>query len=360
MKVLILGGTGAIGSPLVEYLAQEHKVYVTTRQERNNSSYCTYIKGNALNNTFVEKVFANDSYDCVVDFMDYMETDVFTRNLKIIRNKVKQYIFLSSARVYSNADEIITENTKRLYDVIEDEKLKCSEEYPFHKARQEDIVRMLCNETDCSYTIIRPYITYNTYRLQLGVLEKEQWLYRALENKRVYIPRDIIEKYTTLTLGDNVALTISRLIGNPKAYNEVFHIAGGNPIRWREVIDLYNKIFLDVLNRPLKITLVDDIDDYAKYTLRGVQIFHDRMLDRLFDNSKVEHVSGVGKDDYILVENGLADCLRTFLEKPSFRDLSIREEAYFDRLGKEKASISEYSIKRKVKYCIDRFFKLTL
>lgn len=46
------------------------------------------------------------------------------------------------------------------------------------KARQEDI---LYQSGFSNYTIVRPSVTYNTYRLQLGALEKENWLYRALK-----------------------------------------------------------------------------------------------------------------------------------------------------------------------------------
>ena len=66
----------------------------------------------------------------------------------------------------------------RLLDVSHDSIYLKTDEYALAKARQEDILRKSGKN---NWTIIRPYITYSESRLQLGVLEKEAWLYRALK-----------------------------------------------------------------------------------------------------------------------------------------------------------------------------------
>ena len=54
MKVLILGGTGAIGSYLVNILSENHiDTTVTTRRFHDNISYVTYVCGNAHDNDFL-------------------------------------------------------------------------------------------------------------------------------------------------------------------------------------------------------------------------------------------------------------------------------------------------------------------
>ena len=47
MEILILGGTGAMGVPLVNLLAKDHKLFVTTRAKKENRGNITYIQGNA-------------------------------------------------------------------------------------------------------------------------------------------------------------------------------------------------------------------------------------------------------------------------------------------------------------------------
>jgi len=48
MNILILGGTGAMGVPLVKLLAEknDNNIYVTTRSKRDNKGNVTYIQGN--------------------------------------------------------------------------------------------------------------------------------------------------------------------------------------------------------------------------------------------------------------------------------------------------------------------------
>lgn len=56
MKVLILGGTGAIGSYLVNILSENHiDTTVTTRRFHDNISYVTYVCGNAHDNDFLNR-----------------------------------------------------------------------------------------------------------------------------------------------------------------------------------------------------------------------------------------------------------------------------------------------------------------
>ena len=70
-KILILGGTGAMGAHLVCILENtENKVYVTTRKQRTNRNNITYVQGNAHDDSFIRPLL-QDGFDVVVDFMVY-------------------------------------------------------------------------------------------------------------------------------------------------------------------------------------------------------------------------------------------------------------------------------------------------
>ena len=56
-----------------------------------------------------------------------------------------------------------------------------------------------------NWTIIRPYITFSDARLQLSCLEKEYWLKRVLDNKPIVFSKDLANKTTTFTCGNDVA-----------------------------------------------------------------------------------------------------------------------------------------------------------
>ena len=175
-KILILGGTGAMGTHLVSSLEDtDNEVYVTTRKQRANRSNITYVQGNAHDDAFIRPL-QTEGMDVVVDFMVY-NTEEFKKRASLMLDSCSQYVYLSSSRVYSDNDEVITESTPRLLDVCKDEEYLATDEYALTKARQENILRQ---SGKTNWTIIRPYITYSEIRLQLGVNEKETWLYRAL------------------------------------------------------------------------------------------------------------------------------------------------------------------------------------
>jgi len=172
MKILILGGTGAMGMSLVPVLAaKDCKVYVTSRGKHENTAEsggvgsAYYLQGDTHDDNFLWEILSAH-YDAIVDFMVYTVKE-FSRRVKLLLKSCEQYVFLSSSRVYAALNKPLTENSPRLLDVCEDEGYLATSEYALIKAREEDILR---NSGKSNWTIIRPYITYNSNRLQLGGL----------------------------------------------------------------------------------------------------------------------------------------------------------------------------------------------
>ncbi|HHT04352.1 MAG TPA: NAD-dependent epimerase/dehydratase family protein, partial [Bacteroidales bacterium] len=284
MKVLILGGTGAMGVHLVNLLSkQECEITVTSRSRRKSKDNIEYIQGNARDVVFLQTTILNKKWDVIIDFMVY-STPLFKERAELLLQATSQYVFLSSARVYADSKEPIKENSSRLLDVSQDEVFLSLDEYSLTKARQEDILK---NSGRSNWTIIRPYITYAENRLQLGVLEKEEWLYRALKGRTIFFSEDINSKFTTLTYGHDVAKGIVSIIGNKEALGEAFHITTNEAITWGSVLNIYLSVLEKHLGYEPKVVLKDlesynNIESHKKY-----QIKYDRMFDRKFDNSKI-------------------------------------------------------------------------
>ena len=346
MKILVLGGTGAMGVDLVKILAKRgESVTVTSRSERKSEfSNVKYIKGDAHDNAFLKSLLS-ENYDAIVDFMIY-NTEEFKTRRDILLDATGQYLFLSSSRVYADSKTPIIEDSPRLLDATNDREYLKTDEYALTKARQENL---LCESGKMNWTIIRPYITYSNQRLQLGVYEKEVWLYRALHDKTIVFPKDISEKYTTMTLGADVAMGISKLIGNEKAMGEAFHITTDKAIKWDDVFSLYKMVFSKVTGRDIKTKYVDDAREILG---NNYQVIYDRLFDRRFDNTKF--LSAVGDCDFKSPHIGLEKCLREFLEKPTFRATS--SFAVMDKLAGERTKLSEISgVKQKCKYLAIRY-----
>lgn len=70
IKVLLLGGTGAIGENLGEVLNKKgYMVYVTSRKYRKNAENVHYIQGNAKDTAFLKKLLNEYKVDIIFDFM---------------------------------------------------------------------------------------------------------------------------------------------------------------------------------------------------------------------------------------------------------------------------------------------------
>ena len=312
MNILILGGTGAMGVHLVKILSEnkDNHVFVTSRSERKKlDDKVICITGNAKDNAFLDSVLKKERWDAIVDFMVY-STDEFKSRVEKILISCGHYIFLSSSRVYANSKTPIKEDSPRLLEVCKDAEYLSTDEYALAKARQENIL------FECGYknwTIVRPYITYSENRLQLGVLEKEFWLYSALNAGGLVFSKDIAGHTTTLTYGYDVARGIAALVGKKDAYTETFHITGDRAIGWQSVFEIYAEVL-----RKHGI-IFDEIMKDKSYRLSGnakYQVLYDRYYDRIFDNSKIAHF--IDMESFVSPESGLRKCLDKFLERPSF------------------------------------------
>ncbi len=337
MKILILGGTGAIGNHVVELLSLENNdVYVTSRSENVSGGRVIYIKGNAHDSSFLNDIFTKNRFDVIVDFMSY-GTEEFRQQMVLMLNSTEQYMFLSSSRVYADTQSSVIENSRRLLDTCIDEDYLKTDEYALTKARQENI---LINSEYRNWTIIRPYITYSNIRLQLGIYEKEQWLFRALMGKPIVFSDDIATKRTTLTYGGDVASIMIKLIGNKKAYGEIFHIASFQSVLWEDILKLYiNVIEKKTGIRPEVYKIGNAIIPNAS----EFQYKYDRLFNRTFDSTKVLNI--IGEDyEFMEIEEGLTKCLEEFIDNNlTFKAISWKGEALLDRASRCRTKIKDFT-----------------
>lgn len=351
MRTLLLGGTGAMGAHLTRLLStSEVDLTVTSRQEQPPLRGVRYVQGNAHDMTFLQPLL-NEQWDVIVDFMVY-KTPAFAQRVEHLLAATKQYVFLSSARVYADSQSAIREGSPRLLDVCKDEAFLASDEYAIAKARQEDLLRN-CGITN--WTIIRPYITYSETRLQLGVLEKEAWLYRALKGRAIVFSSDIAEKVTTLTYGFDVAQGIRAILGQPAALGKAYHITATESLAWGEIISLYLSVLEAHLGYRPKVILTD-LSRFRQCHPGHYQIEYDRLFNRKFDNTAIHaHLPNAAFEK---PDHGLRHCLKSFLKNPRFRTIKWSLEAAKDRISKERTPLREIpGMRQKASYLMHRYVR---
>lgn len=263
-------------------------------------------------------------------------TEEFKKRLDSLLKHTNHYFFFSSSRCYADSSVAIKEDSSRLVDVCDDLEYLAADEYGIAKGKEENL---LFNSKRRNWTIIRPYITYNAYRIQLGVYEKENWLRRTLEGRTIIFPEDIADKKTSLTFGPDVAGVIVNLIGNNKSYGQAFHITTNESHTWGEILDFYCKKLKNKTGKYPKVKMVEDSTELQK-VWNPWQIRYDRLYNRTFDNSKIESV--IGRYNYKSCFEGLSQCLDEFLENPQWLiNYNTRYEAWCDRMTGEFTPINE-------------------
>lgn len=340
-EVLILGGTGAMGSYLVSVLKVNYHVVVTSRKKKCDSENVTYLQGNAHNISFLKEILCK-KYDAIIDFMHYTTAE-FKQRHEMLLNSCNQLVFISSARVYADSgNSLITEKSSRLLDVTKDMEFLETDDYALAKARQEDI---LVKGKKKNWTIVRPYMTYFRNRLDLGFYSKELWLYRVLKGRKILFPKDVAAKYTTLTYGNDVANGIAALLGKEETLGHIFHITSNKSYKWYDVIKTYQdtlkKCGLNMQVEYIETPLFKE-DYIYKY---------DRLYNRRFDNQKIQKYIDIDTFTDTLI--GLEQEIVSFVRNPVFNKINWDDQSDWDNALKERTSLSEISSKKdKIKYLL--------
>ncbi len=332
-KVLVLGGTGAMGRYCVpELLRLGHKVDVAALDApESNNPNLRYIVGNVKEEGVTEKLLKEGNYDAVVDFMTY-GTKEFEKIHKVFLENTKHYILLSSCRVFADCPPI-TEKSPRLLDVCTDPEFMATDDYALYKAREEDMLR---NSGKTNWTICRPATTFSTGRYQLVTLEAEHFVHRMRMGKTVVLPKEAMDKEATLGWGGDVGVMIARLVLNDKAYGEDFNVATGEHHTWREIAAMYTELC------GLKYVEVP-YEDYLEILGGGIwrkyQLLYARMFTRITDNSKILKVADMKQSELMPLYEGLKmelDATKDYdWEKYAESDISKRMDEYLKAKGIE-------------------------
>lgn len=321
---------------------------MTSRSRSGAVEKVRYQQGNAHDPRFLNPILASENWSAIVDFMVY-STAAFKERVPSLLESTAQYVFLSSSRVYAQSSAPLTENSPRLLEICTDQAYLATDEYALTKARQEDL---LSASGRANWTIIRPYITFSDKRLQLGVLEKEEWLFRAMNGRTIVFSRDIKDRITTMTYGEDVAKGIAAIIGKAEALGEAFHITNPQPVRWADVLEVYSRTLQEHANLAPNLLLAD-LEVFMKAHPAKYQIIYDRLYDRVFDNTKIGRFIDTAQFRDPL--HALQSCLESFIRNPSFGHISGRHQALKDLATHERTPLSQLpGLKQKLSYIATR------
>ncbi len=306
-----------------------------------------YLQGDVREPSALRTLVSSREFDAVVDLLSFTPEHL-TKSLEQVSGHCHQYVFVSSATIYEAAGlgERLTEGAA----------LRTSGwAYPLRKIDCERALRTRAAATGQVFTIVRPYITYSEQRVAFGVWEGEEALSRIRAGRQVVIGNEVARSHTSLTHSRDLSRGIVALCGNPRAVDEVFHIANDYSPTWREVYEVTAEILgvrLDVVSAPAS-RIVDVFPELAGKV-------GDRMLDRRFDLSKFRAACPGFEFEYTLRE-GYLSVMGARGERPLpgalWRGRMDRLVGDFDILrlsADSRSDVDSRSISQRLRYVVGR------
>ena len=306
-KILVLGGTGAMGRYAVpELLRLGFAVDVVALDEPEfTHENLTASIADAMDDAWLTETITKTRYDVILDFMSYTLPHFRVRAPLFLEN-TDQYMFLSSCRVYANEEVPVKETSPRLIDVSTNEEYLqyVEKEYSLFKAAEEDL---LTESGKKNWTIILPATTYSTGRAQLVTLEAGTFVSRAFAGKPVVIPIQAKDKPATMSWAGDVGVMIARLAGKKEALGEKFIAATAEYNTWGEIAEIYRELLgleYQWVDQEVYLQIMSKDRDRISPFVRW-QLEYARLFDRITDNSKILGVTGMKQEELTSFYDGM-------------------------------------------------------
>ena len=302
-KVLLIAGGGTIGTYVSEELLKKDVIVdvICMEDMASDNEGLTFYKGVATDE-YLEEFLTDRHYDAIVNFLHYTDAEDFRKIYPLFKKSSDQYVFLSSYRVYADSRLPITEESPRLYDTVYDKDFTEVDTYAIPKSMCEDFLKKECG--DDNWTIVRPVISFSSRRLDLLLYSGTILARKALQKTKLRLPEQVRNLYAGIDWAGNTGKIISNLLFKDEAKREIFTISSGQNMTWGQVADAYTNAM------GIEFDWISE-EEFYETTYKNYVPEHklmwnyDRAFNRQIDASKVLRVSGLNKDDFCSIEDGI-------------------------------------------------------
>ena len=263
-KLLIMGGNQFVGKEIAKkFLEKNNTVYVLNRGTRKNIEGVIFLKTDRDNYIEMKNTLKDIEVDVIVDVSAYTEEQVNILH-KVMKNKFKQYILISSASIYNNIKcTPVNEENQTGENLVWGD-------YAKNKYLAEKITIENSNLHNFKYTIFRPFYIYGIG----NNLDRENYFFSRIKyNLPIFIP----SKNNIIQFGyvEDLALAIESSIDNSDFYNQIFNISGNEYVTMSEFAEICGK----VINKKTMIKYINTEKNKIKardwFPFREVNLFGD-------------------------------------------------------------------------------------
>lgn len=277
MKVLFIGGTGNISTASSRLaLKKGIDLYHLNRGKTKVELVGVKTIFGDINKPESLSELEKHSWDVVVNWIAFTPKQV-ENDIKLFKNKTKQYIFISSASCYQTplSYPIITESTP-LHNTVWD--------YSNDKIKCEDLLLKAYREDGFPVTIVRPSYTYDTViPIAIGGFTEYNTCDRILKGKEIIVHGDGTSLWT-VTHADDFAVGFVGLLGLTQAIGHPFHITSDEILSW----NMIHKILAESLGCEANIVhIASDFICKIEPSYTG-NLLADKGESVIFDNTKIK------------------------------------------------------------------------
>lgn len=223
MKVLLIGGTGTISSPITATLAKNKEVdlYVLNRGNKALPDGAKQIIGDFNDEVMMATLAKEYQFDVVANFIVF-KSEQAKAQIRAFTNQIKQYIFISTVATYNHETAVCIDETheqNNIFSPYGQEKTNCE--------------KLFLAAPNFPVTIVRPSQTYSDNRIPLSVKGNSCYsvIDRILKDKPVIIHGDGKSTWHS-THALDFALGFIPLVGNLNTIGEAYHIINDEIASW--------------------------------------------------------------------------------------------------------------------------------
>lgn len=278
MKILIIGGTGLISTPLTHILLERGDDVTLFNRGSTPSRVPERTKilhgDRQQYGIFEDQMHSADTFDCVIDMVGYAPDDAESV-VRAFKGRIGQFIFCSTVDVYRKP--------ATRYPYTEAETYGGLNPYSTNKFICERILLEAHPRGDFPVTIIRPAYTYGESR---GVLypvgSSGGYLDRIRQGKPIIVHGDGSSLWVACHI-DDVARAFVGAMGNPRTFGKAYHVTGEEWMTW----DIYHQKVAEALGAPPPTFVHIPTDVLVKLVpQRAVSVADNFQFNNIFDNTE--------------------------------------------------------------------------
>ena len=314
MKILIIGGTGLIGTAISrQLLAQGHELTLYNRAETEPRlpGEFNLIKGDRNNLAeFEEQMAGAGTFDCVIDMVCFKPAQAES-DIRAFSGRTGQFIFCSTVDVYTKPP--------KTFPVKESHERKALSDYGRDKAKCEDLFMAAHHDGHFPVTILRPASTYGEGGNIIHTLGWDTFfLDRLRKGKPVIVHGDGEALWVSCHI-DDVGRAFVNAVGNQQAYGNAYHVTGEEWQTWNQ----YHQRLAEAIGAPKPSIVHIPSDILVKISPENAMVTYlNFQYTNIFDNSAakadldfnytIDWKTGAKRTYDWLVENDRINSWRSF------------------------------------------------